>query len=73
MGIVSEGEVYVSGDSFGMCLHMASGRVLLYDDVDCTQESVERLIARLRGEDIDLEQISELVQDHLVREYTVKQ
>ena len=70
--VVIEGEVFACGGTYGMRLRFENGGTLVYEDVDCEEESVQRLIARLCGEEAEEEQLRYLVQDHLVREYTLE-
>ena len=53
-------------------LTFSNGDVLNCEDVDCDKDSVYRFMSRLEGEDIEEEQLSYLIHDHLVREYTVQ-
>ena len=73
MGLVAEGEIVSDGVGYGMRLYLSDGTVIVQPDVDTTPQSVERLLSRLLGEEIDEEQLGYILHDHLVREYTVKQ
>ena len=56
---------------YNIKLHLSNGDVLNFEDVDCDKASVMRLLSRLQGAEVDEEQVWYLIQDHLVREYTV--
>lgn len=71
MGTVKKGEWYACGESYGIRLRMSDGAVLTRDDVDCSPVSVERLVECLIGQQIDGEQLQYILEDHLVKEYSV--
>ncbi len=72
METVTEGEVFADGAGYGLRLQLSDGTELVQPNIDTTPQSVRRLLARLRGEQIDSEQLRYIIEDHLVSEYTVK-
>lgn len=69
---VERGETYCTDGQYGIRLYLSDGRVLLRDAVDTSAVSVRRLLCRLQGQETDAEQLEYLIEDHLVREYTVR-
>ena len=57
---------------YNIKLYLSNGDVLNFEDVDCDKASVRRLLARLQGAEVDEEQVWYFIQDHLVREYSVR-
>ena len=72
METVRRGEVYCSNGQYGIRVELSDGCVLTRDAVDTSAESVRRLLCRLQGQEMDAEQLEYLIEDHLVREYTVR-
>lgn len=72
MKTVKRGRCFNCGKDYGVRLELSDGSVFTLHHVDCTKASVDRLIERVRGEELDREQLQYVVEDHLTREYTLK-
>ena len=72
METVVDGEVFADNSGYGLRLRLSNGLVWEQPNIDTTPQSVHRLLVRLRGEQIDSEQLRYVIEDHLVSEYTVK-
>ncbi len=77
METVEWGERYVSrrsagGRQYGIRLHLSNGRTVSVDDVDSSPIGAQRLIDRLRGEEVDSIQLYYLIEDYLASRYSLK-